>query len=99
MYLPISVADDFVDACVDASLAIVGIEGFQVEGELLRPDLNLIADFSSIVDERKEWDCRVRSSQVAARRFVELLRLEGNDLARTIHEELGVVGFLAAISA
>lgn len=69
-YLPASAAGRYVDACVQQSLAIVGVEVFRLEGVKLRPDLSLIADFSSVVTGEETWDNAVRLTGADAHRFV-----------------------------
>ena len=75
-YVPTPVASRFIDACVLHCLAIAGIEVFRVEGEKLRPDLNQIADFSSMFSDEKLWDSVVRETAAEARRFIAQVALE-----------------------
>lgn len=64
-------ANAFVDACAATGTRILGIEGFQVSGEEVRPDMDAIADFSAIDDARISVD--------EARQF--LASIDADDLA------------------
>lgn len=40
----------FLDACAKSGVRVLGIEGFDVAGDAVRPDMNAIADLSPIAD-------------------------------------------------
>lgn len=74
LYVPWSVADRYIDACVQESLAILGVDVFRQEhGGKLRPDLNQIADFSALFTRAAAWEVVVHATASEARRFVEQL--------------------------
>ncbi len=74
-FVPWTVAESYIDACVGESLAIVGIEVFRSEGQgKLRPLLSHIADFSALFIGYSDWDVVVQATAVEARRFIEQLR-------------------------
>jgi len=39
-------AFDFITSCQENNLAVIGIEGFSYEGKMLKPQLDMIADYS-----------------------------------------------------
>jgi hypothetical protein len=49
-YFPPDVATDIIDACDAADVAVIGIEGFEIRAGMIRPRLDLIADFSALSD-------------------------------------------------
>lgn len=56
-------APALIDALASEGLRILGIEGFELEGSEVRPDMGLIADFSTLTDAGQSvWE---------ARRFIE----------------------------
>jgi hypothetical protein len=55
----------FLDACLTAHCRIVGIEGFDIVNDGVRPDMEAIADFSAVDDPAE--------SVAEARRFVGAL--------------------------
>lgn len=69
-YLPASAAGAYVAACVQRSLAIVGVEVFRLDGVKVRPDLGRIADFSSVLTDEEGWDTIVRVAGASANRFI-----------------------------
>ena len=75
-YLPAQAAGRFVDACVHESLAIVGVEGFRIESGKFRPLLDQIADFSSLLTDRKGWAETVQAAAAEAHRFLAQLPTE-----------------------
>lgn len=56
-------APALIDALASEGLQILGIEGFDLEGSEVRPDMGLIADFSTVIDPGQ--------SASEARRFIE----------------------------
>ena len=54
----------FVDLVEDMGLVILGLDGFQLDGAVVVPLLDFIADFSSI---EGPWTSRVHTSALAAR--------------------------------
>ncbi|MCL2779809.1 MAG: hypothetical protein FWD73_17600 [Polyangiaceae bacterium] len=72
-----STADRYIDACVQESLAIGGIEAFWLQGKKLKPNLNQIADFSSIFTG-KDWNSIVRETAAEAHRFVRQIPVEAD---------------------
>jgi hypothetical protein len=69
-YVPAHVSVSFLDACVSESLAVVGMEVFSRCEERLRPNLNLIADFSEIVNTTDPWEKTVGDSVKEALAFL-----------------------------
>lgn len=53
----------FLDACVDAGVLVLGIEGFRLDSGQVRPDMGAIADFSQMTNSRE--------SILEARSFIE----------------------------
>jgi hypothetical protein len=60
-------ASAFVDALAAAGVRILGVEGFEVEGSEVRPDMGLIADFSEVIDPGQSASEARRFIQAAAR--------------------------------
>lgn len=56
--------DRLVDLVEDQDLVILGLDGFRVDGEVVVPQIDFIADFSSIGGP---WPARVRASALASR--------------------------------
>jgi hypothetical protein len=46
-------AKALVDAVESTGRRILGIEGFSIDGSILTPEMDLIADFSAILDPRR----------------------------------------------
>ncbi len=53
----------FLAACVAADVLVLGVEGFYLESEHARPDMDAIADFSQISD--------CKESVLETQRFIE----------------------------
>jgi hypothetical protein len=45
--------EKIIDICKNENILILGIDAFEVKGETIQPDNNLIADFSELTS--KEW--------------------------------------------
>lgn len=60
-------APSLIDALATASVRILGVEGFEVEGSEVRPDMGLIADFSSLTDPARTASEARQFIQTAAR--------------------------------
>jgi hypothetical protein len=60
LYLPLEVARALITRCKEVGVAIVGIEAFEIDRGTLHPRMDLIADFSTVVDAPLEWDRKVR---------------------------------------
>jgi hypothetical protein len=71
LYVAASAATTFLEACREESLAVLGIEAFTLTGEKLRPDLDLIADFSSLIHASGAWDAIVAETVREALDFVD----------------------------
>jgi hypothetical protein len=69
-YVPAHVSLSFLDVCAGELLAVVGIEVFSRCEERLRPNLDLIADFSEIVNTTGPWKKIVGDSLEEARAFL-----------------------------
>lgn len=69
-YFSLSSADEIIDMCSDEELAIIGIEVFAKSNGNLRPELELIADFSSTINHSFSWDEVVTQTTASARIFV-----------------------------
>lgn len=69
LYLPRASSLEFIQACEENDLAVVGIEGFRYEDGKLLPQLDLIADYSSTPDA--SWSSYKNACNNSARIFVE----------------------------
>jgi hypothetical protein len=69
---------DFVDACESNDLAVIGVEGFILESGGLRPQPNMIADYSSA--EKSTW-----------KQFRDLCNRSAKQFLRTISSKPGLV--------
>jgi hypothetical protein len=59
LYLASTAAHDFVAACQENEIAVVGIEGFKVSGDKRLPLLDGIADYSARIiheSQTRSWD-------------------------------------------
>jgi hypothetical protein len=77
-YVPAAAASRYIDACVRESLAIAGVEVFRLEEGKLKPNLNQIADFSSIFSDKEAWEILVRATVAEAHRFLAQVPLEAD---------------------
>ncbi|MCZ8049795.1 MAG: hypothetical protein GPI90_20905 [Microcystis aeruginosa K13-05] len=68
LYLPISHSLKFLQDCQQNELAIIGIEGFIYEEGEISPQLDLIADFSSI--SASDWQNYQNICNSAAKNFL-----------------------------
>jgi len=83
-YFPLDTARLLVDRCRDRGLPILGVEAFElVEGRQLRPRVELIADFSAVVDSTLSWERKVRQTTVDALAFIDSILVAAPDLLVT----------------
>jgi hypothetical protein len=61
---PTSSLDEFIDLAEGLGLVILGLDGFRLDGAVVVPLLDFIADFSAI---EGSWASRVRASASEAR--------------------------------
>jgi len=54
LFLDTPTALDFVAACQEKDLAVLGLEGFILDSGKLRPQLDMVADYSSA--EKSTWE-------------------------------------------
>jgi hypothetical protein len=80
VYLPIEAAVRLVTECTDRFVAIVGAEAFHVEGRDVRPRVDLIADFSMVLEGAQPWEAKVARTTTDAARFVEMVRRQDPSL-------------------
>jgi hypothetical protein len=59
LYLASTAAHDFVAACQENEIAVVGIEGFKVSGDKRLPLLDCIADYSATSADTWQDFCRL----------------------------------------
>jgi hypothetical protein len=72
LYFPLDVARRVIIRCCEARIAILGLEGFElVGGRELHPRVDLIADFSSVVDASLPWERKVRQTARDAAEFID----------------------------
>lgn len=77
VYVAPFAAPGYIDACIRESLAIVGVDVFRREaGHEMKSDLNLIADFSSMLQANARWVDIVGATAEEARRFLEQVPLD-----------------------
>ena len=62
---------DLVSECESNGLAVIGIEGFKIDGSEVVPQLDLIADWSNV--EVKEWEAFVAEASALSRKFIETI--------------------------
>lgn len=60
-------APSLIAALASAGVRILGIEGFDIEGSEVRPDMGLIADFSKVSDAAQSASEALRFIAAAAR--------------------------------
>jgi hypothetical protein len=80
LYLPIDMAEEYMMDCRENMLAIIGIEGFRLQGGKHLADIDLIADFSSYLEDKDDWSKIVDSSYKDAMNFVKYARMKGAGL-------------------
>ena len=71
-YIPVAEGIDFIITCDDNNLSVIGIEGFIQRGEMIQPDLNIIADFSE--NDAGTWDEYREKCNESALEFVKRLK-------------------------
>ncbi|OLO05479.1 hypothetical protein BTW07_03100 [Salinicola socius] len=69
-------SEKLLNFCEHQKLAILGIEGFNISGDKITPDLDFIADFSCLATTDKKYF--IDTSIKSARKFLELIT--DNDL-------------------
>jgi len=73
-YIPVTESIDFIITCDDNNLSVIGIEGFYQKGDMIQPDLNIIADFSE--NEAADWEVYKERCNESAMKFVRKLELD-----------------------
>jgi len=68
LVLPSRYAEQLVDSCEESNLAIIGIDGFTILNGAIRPELGIIADFSSV--QEGHWSKYRQRCNQAAKRFL-----------------------------
>jgi hypothetical protein len=76
LVLPTQYAQQLVDSCEESNLAIIGIDGFTILNGAIRPELGIIADFSSV--QEGHWSKYRQRCNQAARRFLSNFRHQDN---------------------
>lgn len=72
-YFDLATAPTYVEACEQSDLAIIGIEGFEIENETLTPRMDLIADFSKLAT-LTTWPQLREQATWAAKEFLSQIR-------------------------
>ena len=70
LYLPLAAALDFLSACQENDIAVVGIEGFTDAGGKKTPVLDCIADYSTTTADTWLDFCRLCNE--ASRKFLSM---------------------------
>jgi hypothetical protein len=86
-YVRADTAAAYLDACEQHGLVILGVEAFERRGDKLKPRLDLVADFSSLLDSNGDWKEAIAASHREALRF----------LAEVVKENSGLVINVAAV--
>lgn len=91
VYPSVDLAIESLQWVADQSLAVIGFDGFIVEGESLQPSLDHISDFSGLLEGSGTWGVRVGESIRVAREvllqwrgqvsFVEMVIVAEDDIA------------------
>jgi hypothetical protein len=68
VYYPAWNALEFIALCDSAKLAVIGIEGYIIEGRDIVPQMNIIADWSAI--KRPTWEEFYAACNLESRNFV-----------------------------
>jgi hypothetical protein len=71
VYVPAPAAGDVFRICDELGFAILGVEGFVVRDDKVKPDLDLIADFSSLLEHAGEWESLAARTREEAQTFVQ----------------------------
>ena len=80
-YLPVSGLDSAISVCLDESLVILGIEAFILKDKkFLKPELDLIAHFSSLLQGGGTWNTIVAEAVREARLFVDRMPIHPDRL-------------------
>jgi len=69
--LHLSAARKVVAACIEERAAVLGIEGFRIRAAQTVPDMQAIADFSTLAE--LPWSDRVARSVAEARAFLDAM--------------------------
>jgi hypothetical protein len=72
-YFDLATAPTYVEACDESDLAIIGIEGFEIQNETVTPKMDLIADFSTLVTATTWLRLREQATR-AAKEFLSQIR-------------------------
>lgn len=76
LYIPKQIASDFIDLCENNDLAVIGIEGLIYEDGKFIPQLDLIADYSSL--HPVSWTSYKGTCNSAARAFIASSKSPGD---------------------
>jgi hypothetical protein len=71
LYLPLEAARRLVERCREKSIAILGVEAFDVLAGKIRPRVDLIADFSDEFDRLSDWNETVARTTQDALSFLD----------------------------
>jgi hypothetical protein len=71
VYVPASAAPDALRICREQGFAILGVEGFEVLVDKVKPDLDLIADFSRLLEGAGEWASLAARTHDEAQTFIQ----------------------------
>lgn len=66
---------EFIKKCHENDWAIIGVDGLEDEGTYLKPRLDMIADYSSAIGNRNEWnDFKISCNTLARNFFTKILK-------------------------
>jgi len=87
LYVPREAAFDFIRACGQNNLAVLGIEGLVLKDDSIHPRLDMIADYSPR-QEDKEWERYRDMVNAAAEAFLnDMPVIEGLVFDFTLYSE------------
>lgn len=75
-YIPVKYANKVIEFCRQNYIFILGIEGFRFENQFIMPDMRYIADFSSLVFKKENFNL----SYYHAKSFLQLIGQRDKDL-------------------
>lgn len=76
LYIQVLYADKLIEFCEHNYIFILGIEGFRFENQFIMPDMKYIADFSSLVFKKENFNL----SYYHAKIFLQLIDKKDRDL-------------------
>lgn len=77
LYIQVLYADKLIEFCEHNYIFILGIEGFRFENQFIMPDMRYIADFSSLVFKKENFNL----SYYHVKSFLQLIGQRDKDLS------------------